>query len=177
MHLDNFKIEYCNSQQLLSYFDERFYLVRDASKIAVSSILMQKIDGKFKPIQFYSRKLRDAETRYHSLKSELLAIYESIKHFKYYLWGRDFTVFSDAKALTNHLDLNKIPDVTSRWILELEDYSFEIKHITGQSHPADYLSRCINNIQLKQKLISDLFRVDEDMKLQNFSKHQHEDEN
>ena len=45
-----------------------------------------------------------AETRYSTFDRELLAVYLSIKHFRYFLEGRLFHVLTDHKPLTYALN-------------------------------------------------------------------------
>ena len=75
----------------------------DASDIAMGGQLEQKIDGKFRPIAFFSKKLSTAECKYSAFDRELLGIYAAIKHFRHFVEGRSFTVFTDHKPLTTAL--------------------------------------------------------------------------
>lgn len=118
-----------------------FYLVCDASKISVCGILMQKYDDKFYPVHFFSKQLSDAESKYPSIRRELLAIFLSCKYFYEQLYGRKFTLLTDAKPLTHHLQLDKQPDIVARWLLYLQQFDFTMEHIPGKSNPADFLSR------------------------------------
>ena len=47
----------------------------DASDTAVGAVLQQQINGEWKPIAFFSKRLKPAETRYSIFDRELLAIY------------------------------------------------------------------------------------------------------
>lgn len=55
------------------------YLVTDASDKAVGAVLQQCIDGIWRPISFFSKKLKPAETRYSTFDRELLAVFFSSK--------------------------------------------------------------------------------------------------
>jgi hypothetical protein len=60
-----------------------------------------------------------------------------------YLYGRDFIIDTDAKALEfifNNPN-KKTPVRIERWSLRLTPYSFKIRHRPGIVNPADYLSR------------------------------------
>ena len=59
----------------------------DASGTAVGASLDQLSNGEWKPLAFFSRKLSRAELKYSAFDRELLAIYLSIKHFRYFLEG------------------------------------------------------------------------------------------
>ncbi|UYV82733.1 hypothetical protein LAZ67_22000691 [Cordylochernes scorpioides] len=86
---------------LLSFPDpERpLALFTDASDRAMGAVLQHFIDGAWKPIAFFSKKLSESQTKYSTYDRELLAIFSAIKHFKFFLEGRDFTIFTDQKPL------------------------------------------------------------------------------
>lgn len=119
------------------------YLVCDASKIAICGILMQKCNNKFVPVEFFSKQLSPAESRYPSIRRELFAIFASCRHFYEQLYGKKFTILTDAKPLTFHMQLDKQPDIVARWLLYLDQFNYDINHIPGIQNPSDFLSRMI----------------------------------
>lgn len=88
----------------------------DASGSAVGGVLQQQRNGSWEPLSFFSRKLSTAEKKYSTFDREMLAIYLAIKHFRFYVEGRIFSIFTDHKPLT-HVLLSKTeksrPDVDS----------------------------------------------------------------
>ncbi|GFY15154.1 hypothetical protein TNCV_1569681 [Trichonephila clavipes] len=72
----------------------------DASDYAIGGALHQVVDSELRPLAFFSRKLTSSEKSYSAYDRELLAIYSAIRHFRYMLEARDFTVFTDHKPLT-----------------------------------------------------------------------------
>ncbi|GFT31626.1 retrovirus-related Pol polyprotein from transposon 17.6, partial [Trichonephila clavipes] len=72
----------------------------DASDYAIGGALHQAVDSELQPLAFFSRKLTSSEKSYSAYDRELLAIYSAIRHFRYMLEARDFTVFTDHKPLT-----------------------------------------------------------------------------
>ena len=60
----------------------------DASSEGYGAILMHKVEGKDKVIEYYSKRTNPAESRYHSYELETLAVVNAIKHFGHYLHGR-----------------------------------------------------------------------------------------
>lgn len=89
--------------QLVSFPILRLYnpeaetqLHTDASSIALAAILLQKqANGQFAPVAYFSQATNDAESRYHSLELEMLAIVKSIERFHIYLYGAIFTIVTD----------------------------------------------------------------------------------
>ncbi len=60
-------------------------------------------------MNFFSKKMIPAETRYETHDNELLAIVEVFKIWGHYLEGRKYKVF----VLTNHNNLQRFIDMTS----------------------------------------------------------------
>ena len=67
-------------------------LTVDASDLAIGGVLEQRIDGMWKPLAFFSKQLRAPEQKYSAFDRELLALHLAIRHFRYFLEGRVFTV-------------------------------------------------------------------------------------
>ena len=72
----------------------------DASDTAVGAVLQQRLNGVWTPISFFSRKLHAAETKYSTFDKELLAMYLAVKKFRYFIEGRQVTLFTDHLPLT-----------------------------------------------------------------------------
>ena len=74
-------------------------LTSDASDLAIGAVLEQKIRGRWRPLAFFSRQFRKPELKYATFDKELLGVFLAIKHFRYFLEGRSFTVFTDHKPI------------------------------------------------------------------------------
>lgn len=137
--------ELITNSPVLAYpdFSKPFKLTTDASNIAIGSVLSQ-FDH---PIAYYSRTLNTAERNYSTIEKELLAIVDSTKHFRPYLYGQKFTIETDHNPL---VWLSKIKEPNSRlirWKLKLGEFQFEIKYKKGKENSvADALSRIDLNI-------------------------------
>lgn len=156
-------------------FDKEFLLICDASKVAISSILAQEKDGFLLPIEFFARKLKEPEKSYPSIKFELLAIHESVIHFKHILWGRQFKILTDSKPITQHLHLENQSDIVKRWMANLSEYNFEFEFIEGKLNPADFCSR-LNTIETDINLRNNLFKVNTALSDENIKAEQYADE-
>lgn len=127
-------------------------LTVDASDTAIGGVLEQRIGNDYQPLAFFSRQLRPPERKYSAFDRELLAIYLAIRHFRYYLEGRDFVVYTDHKPLT--FAMAKITDPWSsrqqRQLTFISEYTTRIEHIAGKNNQvADALSRSgVNAIQV-----------------------------
>lgn len=148
-------------------FAKLFYCTTDASDVAIGGVLSQGEIPDDRPIYFYSRTLSDTESRYSTIRKELLAIVESIRIFRPYLYGRTFVLITDHKPLVHLFNLRNCSAILYRMKLELMDYDFKKLYRPGaQNVVADCLSRTripltINElmtncatIQTDEKLIS-----------------------
>ncbi|RYP29658.1 hypothetical protein DL768_011210 [Monosporascus sp. mg162] len=82
-------------------------LKTDASDYALGAVLEQQEDnGKWYPVAYYSKALRDAELRYKIYDKELLAIINALKEWEPFLSGtkEPFDIYSDHKNLTRTFD-------------------------------------------------------------------------
>lgn len=107
----------------------------DASNKAVGAQLEQFLNGDWCPIAFFSRKLSQAETKYSAFDRELLEIYLTVKHFRYYVEGRAFTIFTDHKPLTFAFASNaeRSPRQT-RHLSYIAEFSTDVRHIEGKNN-------------------------------------------
>ena len=77
-------------------------LTSDASDVAVGAVLEQFNKGHWQPLAFFSRQsLRKAEIKYSAFDRELLGVYLAIRHFRFMLEERNFTIYTDHKPLVN----------------------------------------------------------------------------
>lgn len=124
--------------------DAPLCIMVDASDVAVGGALQQLVEDSWQPIAFFSKRLQPAETRYSTFGRELLAIYLAIRHFRHFLEGRQFCIFTDHKPLT--YAFNATPDRYSprevRHLDYISQFTTDIRHIQGKENVvADALSR------------------------------------
>nr|VZI04021.1 unnamed protein product [Spirometra erinaceieuropaei] len=119
-------------------------LMVDSSTVAVGAVLQQHINDSTRPLAFFSKKLSPAETRYSTFGRELLAICLAVKHFRHFLEGRDFTIFTDHKPLTFAIrsDSGKYNPREISHLDYISQFTTDIRHIDGPKNAvADMLSR------------------------------------
>ncbi|OLY77706.1 Retrovirus-related Pol polyprotein from transposon 297 [Smittium mucronatum] len=128
---------------MASSFEEKFVLSTDASSYSIGAFLEQKdIDGIFKPISYFSRKLKDAETRYSAYGKEALSVVSPIKNYRNYLYGTEFTVYTDNSAFAATYNNQEPTGRISICINLISESKFNIKHRKGiEKGAADYLPR------------------------------------
>ena len=116
----------------------------DASSCAVGAVLQQYINNQWCPVAYFSKKLKPSEAKYSTFDRELLAVYLAIKHFRHFIEGCQFKVFTDHKPLTYSLSAHS-DRYTPRQVCRLDynsQFTTDIQHISGHNNPvADALSR------------------------------------
>ena len=102
----------------------------DASNTALGAQLEQRHGESWVPIAFFSRKLSNAEKKYSAFDRELLAAYQAIKHFRYFVDGRTFTLYTDHKPLTTAIasKTDRSPRQTSQ-LSYIAEFTANIQHI------------------------------------------------
>ena len=150
--------------EILAYpkSDAELILTTDASTTAVGAILHQIANGNNEPLEFFSRKLTQTETRYSTFDRELLAIVLAIKHFKHLLLSRRFTVQSDHKPLLHVMSMKTPTPRQERQISYLSAFDFEIKYISGTDNlVADFLSRSVSSITVQPIFTNEILKANQ----------------
>ena len=148
-------------------------LATDASQEAAGAVLQQFSEGQWKPLAFFSKKFSEAQIKYSTFGRELLAIYLAVKHFSYFLEGRDFFINCDHKPLSfaisgrgNHSPME------TRQLQFISEFTTDIRYVKGSEQVVpDALSR-INFMSVNSNI--DFIKVAEiqknDITLQNLIK-------
>ena len=89
---------------------------------------------------------REIRNEYSTNELELLVVVWPLEHFKHYLYGTDFTLQTDHRALLSALNENRgnktYQGRLTCWLDRLLPFHFNLEHIPGKNMGfADYLSR------------------------------------
>lgn len=112
-------------------FHKPFKVECDDSDLAAGSAMLQEDEeGVDHPVAFYSKKFNPAQTRYITVKKELLSIILALKHFCYYLSSSDvIVVFTDHKHLQFFKSFGFKNQRLTRWSLYLQNFNLLVKHV------------------------------------------------
>ena len=122
--------------------DAPFVLDTDASLSGMGAVLSQVVDGVERVLGYASKSFSKAERNYCVTRRELLAVVFFVKHFRPYLYGRNFTVRTDHSSLRWLMNFKEPEGQLARWLQVLYEYRFDIVHRPGKQHGnADGLSR------------------------------------
>jgi hypothetical protein len=129
------------SAPVLRQFDEELVCTveTDASDYAIAAVASQRFPEKnresiYRPVGFFSRKLKDAEINYTVHDKELLAIVESFKHWKPNLVGNRhrIEVITDHRNLEYFQTKKQLNRRQARWAEELADFNFGVRYRAGK---------------------------------------------
>ena len=131
--------------QTLCYYDPDLpiSIETDASQSGLSAVLLQ--EGR--PISFMSKALTNTQSRYSNIEREILGVVTGVEHFHQYLFGRQFTLYTDHKPIEN-LVLKPLVDTSprvQRLMLHLSQYNMNVQYKAGKYLLlSDCLSRLSN---------------------------------
>lgn len=88
------------SGPVLALFYENIDVIvlTDTSLVGLGAVLMQDAGDRPRPITFVSRKLTEAESKYHANEQECLAVMWALKKLRPYVYGQRFSVCADSSA-------------------------------------------------------------------------------
>lgn len=121
-------------------------LTTDASTHGLGAVLSQSPTGDSKDervIAYASRSLRGSENNYAATHLEALAVVWAVEHFRHFLSGRRFILYTDHAALPFVFQQARPSVKLTRWASSLMEYDFVARYRPGRANPADALSRLL----------------------------------
>ena len=110
--------------------------------LGLGAVLSMIRNGKEMPVAFYARQTRGAERNYSATELEALGVVAAVEHFAHYLCDREFTVYTDHKALYSLLSSRSLNKRFQRMALKLQGWNLRIQYRPGEANGnADALSR------------------------------------
>jgi hypothetical protein len=108
-----------------------FILYTDASSYALGGVLSQIFPDGEHSIAYASFQLKKAEKNYSANELECYAVVRMVRHFRVYLLGRHFVIYTDHKPLKWLLTLKKPKPRLAMWIMDLSEYDYEVSYQPG----------------------------------------------
>ncbi|KAJ9541667.1 LOW QUALITY PROTEIN: hypothetical protein OSB04_028173 [Centaurea solstitialis] len=130
---------------MLPDFSKPFEVECDASGHGIGAVLMQNK----KPIAYFSKALSSTNLNKSTYEKELMALVLAIQHWRPFLLGRSFTVYTDQKSLRHLLQQRVASADQQNWLAKLLGYHFEVVYKPGRENSAaDSLSRMFDEPEL-----------------------------
>ncbi|PKI76932.1 hypothetical protein CRG98_002719, partial [Punica granatum] len=108
------------------------------SKVGIGAVLSQNS----RPIAFFNEKLTGAKVRYSTYDVEFYAVVQAVKHWRHYLFYKEFISYTIHEALKHLHNQDKVLARHASWVAYLEHFTFVVKHKSRvTNHVADALSR------------------------------------
>ena len=131
-----------------SHFDkkEKTRLKTEASHIELGTTLEKLQGDQWKTIAFASRFLNNHKLKYSTNELELLGVVWASEQFRNYLYGTEFQIVTDHKALLSALYINHwnktMHSRLTHWVNRLLPFKFKMSHNPGKDMGfTDLLSR------------------------------------
>jgi hypothetical protein len=124
-------------------FNKVFILHTNWSALGIGVVFGQLDEqGKEYVIAYASRNNNKAKSNYFSYKGECLVVVWVVIHFKPYLYGINFTLYTDHQPIKWLMTNDKLTGKLTRWALILQEYEFKVIHQPSITHQnADTMSQ------------------------------------
>lgn len=150
---------YLTDESSLGYYNvhHRTQIVADASPVGLGAVLIQFQGDEPRVISYASRSLSEVEMKYAQTEKEALALTWAVERFHYFIYGKEFELITDHKALETIFSPKNTPCARiQRWALRLQCYTFKVRYKPGKSNIADPLSRLVVNEQYEPNISNGL---------------------
>ncbi|RDX87634.1 Retrovirus-related Pol polyprotein, partial [Mucuna pruriens] len=126
-------------------FTKEFVVEYDASSHSIGAVLMQD----HKPIAYFSKALSARTSSKFVYEKEIMALVLAVQHWRHYLMGQNFQVFTDHHSLRHLLQQRVTTADQQCWLSKLMGYQFKIIYKLGPGHKAtDAFSRREPEVEL-----------------------------
>jgi len=136
-------------------------VIADASPVALGGVLTQQDENnQWRVISYASRSLSDCERRYSQTEKEALALVFACERFYNWLYGIEFQLVTDHKALEYIFAPRTKPNARiERWVLRLLPFKYKVIYEKGKSNIADVFSRLCKKENQKKEFEEDVHYI------------------
>ncbi|GBG62856.1 hypothetical protein CBR_g34227 [Chara braunii] len=137
-----------------------FVVTTDASQYGIGAVLQQDDDNCYRPAEFMSARMPSEKVVTLTYERELYTLRHALEHWKHYLLGRHFKVYSDHETLRWLKTQAKMTPKLTRWAAEIDQYDFELKPMKGKynivvdalSRRSDYFGAIVHHLDIGRDL-------------------------
>ncbi len=115
-------------------FSKVFILHTDWSAFSIGVILGQFDEEGEEYVIIYASRNNKAKSNYSSYEGECLIIVWALIHFRPYLYGTKFILYTDHQPIKWLMTNDKLTSKLARWALILQEYEFKVIHRLGITH-------------------------------------------
>ncbi len=109
---------------VVPYVSDCFVVECEASSTGVGAVLSVRREDELKPVAFFSRQLKGAQSRYAAQELECLAFVEAVSQFAFYYYGRPFDILTDHKSLETLKLGRQLNRRVHNWALKLAEFDY-----------------------------------------------------
>lgn len=127
-------------------YSRPFYLITDASAVAIGAILLQRdpATNQLYAVRYGSKLLSSTQRNYSASERECLAVVHFLKAFREFYGDQKVTLYTDHSALVPIIKASDSSNLRlRRWAVQISDVDLEVFHIKGTENAADALSRLV----------------------------------
>ncbi|GBG64083.1 hypothetical protein CBR_g40532 [Chara braunii] len=136
-----------------------FVVTTDASQYGIGVVLQQDDGNGYRPVEFMTARMPSEKVATTTYERELYALRQALEHWKHYLLGRHFKVYSNETLRWLKTQAKMTPQLT-RWAAEIDRYDFELKPVKGKynvvadalSRSADYFGAIVHYLDIGKDL-------------------------
>ncbi|GBG86223.1 hypothetical protein CBR_g41128 [Chara braunii] len=103
-----------------------FVVTTGACQYGIGVVLQQDDGNGYRPVEFMSARMPSEKVATSTYERELFALRQALDHWKHYLLGRHFKVYSDHETLRWLKTQAKITPKLTRWAAKIDQYDFEL---------------------------------------------------
>jgi hypothetical protein len=115
-------------------FSKVFILHTKWSALGIGVILGQLDEEGKEYVIAYASRNNKVESNYFSYEGECLVVVWAVIHFKPYLYGTKFTLYTDHEPIKWLMTNDKLTGKLVRWALIFQEYEFKVIHRLGITH-------------------------------------------
>ena len=113
--------------------DKPYKLFTDASDYAIGAILCQEDEsGIERPVVYLSKQLSSTQRRWATIEKEAYAVVYALQQLRPYLWGAEYSTYTDHKPLTSLFTKQMNNTKIQRWSILLAEYGCCPRYVPGK---------------------------------------------